>query len=122
MVAASRRRNASIRSPRSVRRARRGSVGIPLIPGVPASPQPPLTESTRIRTGPAAKVEIELDDTSVFRMAGEGLAELSDYTRLSGGQHITVISLDHGLAYFTGDGRHGNSIHLLVPGAEASLK
>ncbi len=88
----------------------------------PASVNLPLPESTRIRTGPAAKVEIELDDSSVFRMAGEGLAELSDYTRLSGGQRITVISLDHGLAYFTGEPGDGNSINLLVPGAQASLK
>ncbi len=88
----------------------------------PAAVNLPLSESTRIRTGPAAKVEIELDDTSVFRMVGEGLAELSDYTRLSGGQRITVISLDHGLAYFTGEPGPNNAIHLLVPGAQASPK
>lgn len=82
----------------------------------------PLPESTRIRTGPAAKLEIELDDTSAFRMAGEGLAELSDYTKLSGGQRITVISLDRGLAYFTGEPGDGGSIHLLVPGAQLALK
>ena len=73
----------------------------------PATLNLPLPESTRIRTGADAKVEIELDDTSVFRMTGEGLAELSDFTRLSGGQRITVISLDHGLAYFTGEAGAG---------------
>ncbi|HEY3837492.1 MAG TPA: DUF6600 domain-containing protein [Bryobacteraceae bacterium] len=88
----------------------------------PASLNLPLPESARIRTGPAAKLEIELDDTSTFRMWGEGLAELSDYTRLSGGQRITVISLDHGLGYFTGDVGTGSSVHLLVPGAQISLK
>ena len=88
----------------------------------PAMRNLPLPEGTRIRTGLAAKVGIELDDTSVFRMAGEGLAELSDYTRLSGGQWITVISLDHGLAYFSGEPGTGNSMHLMVPGAQASLK
>ena len=88
----------------------------------PAALNLPLTESTRIRTGPAAKVEIEFDDTSVFRMTGEGLAELSDYTRLSGGQRITVVSLDHGLAYFTGEAGAGNAIHLLVPGAQVALR
>ncbi len=82
----------------------------------------PLTEATRIRTGAGATLEIELDDTSVFRMVGESLAELSDYARLSGGQRITVISLDHGLAYFTGEANPGNSIHLLVPGAQATLR
>jgi FecR protein len=88
----------------------------------PAAINLPLPESTRIRTGSGAKLEIELDDSNVFRMWGEGLAELSDYTRLSGGQRITVISLDHGLAYFTGEPGPGDSIHLLVPGAQASLK
>ena len=73
----------------------------------PASVNLPLPESTRIRTGPAAKVEIELDDSSVFRMVGEGLAELSDYTRLSGGQRITVISLDHGLGLLHRRARDG---------------
>jgi phosphate transport system substrate-binding protein len=91
-------------------------------PWRPATPNLPLTESTRIRTGPDARLEIELDDTSAFRMAGEGLAELTDYTRLSGGQKITVLSLDSGLAYFTGEPSEGNSIHLLVPGAQATLR
>src|ERR1700722_18155673 len=81
----------------------------------PAMLNLPLPESTRIRTASGATIEIELDDTSVFRMNGEGLAELSDYTRLSGGQRITVISLDHGLAYFTGEAGAGSAIHLLVP-------
>jgi hypothetical protein len=88
----------------------------------PAMVNLPLPESSRIRTASGATVEIELDDTSVFRMTGEGLAELSDYTRLSGGQRITVISLDHGLAYFTGEAGTGSAIHLLVPGAQASLR
>jgi phosphate transport system substrate-binding protein len=88
----------------------------------PATLNLPLPESSRIRTAAAAKVEIELDDSSALRMTGEGLAELSDYTRLSGGQRITVISLDHGLAYFTGDVTAGSSIHLLVPGAQVSVK
>jgi hypothetical protein len=86
----------------------------------PAAVNLPLPESARIRTAPAAKVEIELDDTSVFRMAGDGLAEITDYSRLSGGQLITVLSLDHGLAYFTGEPGAGSAVHLLVPGAQAT--
>jgi phosphate transport system substrate-binding protein len=88
----------------------------------PATLNLPLTEATRIRTGAGATVEIELDDTSAFRMAGEGLAELSDYTRLSGGQRITVISLDHGLGYFTGEPGQGNAIDLLLPGIQVALR
>jgi hypothetical protein len=102
-----------------------GSVEVQLDPAEtwrPALVNLPLPESTRIRTGPNAKVEIELDDLSVLRMVGEGLAELSDYTRLSGGQRITVISLDHGRAYFTGEPNASNTIYLLVPGAQATLK
>lgn len=88
----------------------------------PATLNLPLSEGTRIRTGPGARLEIELDDAGVLRMVDEGLAELSDYSRLSGGQRITVISLDHGLAYFTGEPSEGSSIHLLVPGAQATLR
>jgi phosphate transport system substrate-binding protein len=88
----------------------------------PATSNLPLPESTRIHTGPNAKVEIEFDDASVFRMVGEAMAEISDYTRLSGGQRILVISLDHGLAYFTGEPGPADAIHLLVPGAQTMLK
>lgn len=88
----------------------------------PAISNLPLPESARIHTGANAKVEIEFDDASVLRMVGEGMAELSDYTRLSGGQRILVISLDHGLAYFTGEPGPADAIHLLVPGAQVMLK
>ena len=88
----------------------------------PAALNLPLPESTRIHTGPNARLEIEFDDTSVFRMVGEGMAELSDYTRLSGGQRILVISLDRGVGYFTGEPGPADAIHLLVPGAQLMLK
>ena len=39
---------------------------------------------------------------SVVRIAPDSLLELSDYTRLSSGQLLTLVSLDRGMAYFTG--------------------
>ena len=73
-------------------------------PWRPAARNTPLVESTWIRTSPAARVEMELDDGSTLRLAGEALCELSDYTRLSTGQRVTLLSLDHGVAYFTAVG------------------
>ncbi len=62
----------------------------------------PLPESTRVRTGASSRVEIELDQGSAWRMGADSQCEISDYSRLSTGQRITMLSLDRGLAYFTG--------------------
>jgi hypothetical protein len=39
----------------------------------------------------------------VWRLGPDTQVEISDYARLSTGQRVTVLSLDHGLAYFTGE-------------------
>jgi len=52
----------------------------------------PLRELSWLRTEGAARVEVELDDGSVLRLGPDSLAELSDYTRLSTGQRITLIT------------------------------
>src|SRR5215471_15155387 len=77
----------------------------------------PLPESTWLRTGPASKVEIELDEGSAWRMGPDSQAELSDYTRLSTGQRVTLLSLDRGIAYFTGEAEGKDSLIVAVPGA-----
>jgi len=46
--------------------------------------------------------------------------EISDYARLSTGQRFTVLSLDHGVAYFTGEPGGADTLTLVVPGVEAS--
>lgn len=81
----------------------------------------PLPQSARVQTGVESHAEIELDDGSVVRLAPESLLELSDYTRLSGGQRVTLLSLDHGMAYFTGQAGRQDALLLAVPGAQVTV-
>lgn len=78
----------------------------------------PLPQGAWIRTGADARVEIELDDGSVWRLGADSQGELSDYTRLSTGQYVTLVSLDRGLAYFTGQPGGKDALSLAVPGAQ----
>jgi len=87
----------------------------------PALRNMPLGELAWLRTEASSRVELELDDGSILRLGGDSLAELSDYTRLSTGQRITLISLDHGLAYFTGAAEGRDALMLAVPGAQLTL-
>jgi len=86
---------------------------------MPAERNLPLAELAWIRTGPAARVEIEFDDGSVWRLGADSQGELSDCARLSTGQRVTWLSLDHGLAYFSGKPGDNDSVSLAVPGAHA---
>jgi hypothetical protein len=88
---------------------------------MPAERNLPLPESAWIRTGSAARAEIEFDDGSVWRLGPDSQGEISDYATLSTGQHITLLSLDHGQAFFTGQARRFDSLVLAVPGAHVSL-
>jgi hypothetical protein len=88
---------------------------------MPAEPNLPLPELAWIRTGAAARVEIEFDDGSVWRLGPDSQGEISDNSRLSTGQRLTLLSLDHGLAYFTGKPGANDSLSLAVPGAQAVL-
>jgi hypothetical protein len=102
-----------------------GKVEVQLHPADPWRPVTrnlPLTESAWLRTAPGARLEMELDDGSVFRLTGDALCELSDYTRLSTGQRITVLSLDHGVAYFTGEPDRRDALILVLPGAQATVR
>ncbi|MGC9950145.1 MAG: DUF6600 domain-containing protein [Bryobacteraceae bacterium] len=81
----------------------------------------PLRELSWLRTAGPARVEVELDDGNVLRLGPDSLAELSDYTRLSTGQRITLISLDHGLAYFTGAAEGKDALVVAVPGAQVTI-
>lgn len=88
----------------------------------PAARNLPLVERSWIRAAPSARVEVELDDGSALRLAGDAICELSDYTRLSTGQRVTLISLDHGIAYVTGQPDRRDALILVVPGAQATLR
>jgi len=89
---------------------------------MPAQLNLPLPELSWLRTGDAAKVEIELDEGSAWRLGPGSLGEISDYTRLSTGQRITLLSLDHGMAYFTGEPEGQDALTLAVPGAQITLR
>ena len=82
----------------------------------------PLIETSRIQTGPQDRIEVELDDGSFLRLSGDALAELSDYTELSTGQRVTLISIDHGVAYFTGEPRVHDTLSLALPGTQITLR
>jgi hypothetical protein len=88
---------------------------------MPAERNLPLPESAWIRTGPASRVEIELDDGGAWRLGPESQGGLSDYSRLSTGQRVTLLALDHGIAYFTGDAKAKDSLMLAVPGAQVAI-
>jgi hypothetical protein len=81
----------------------------------------PLAESTWLRTAAAARLEIELDEGSAWRLGPNSQGEISDYSRLSTGQRVTLLSLDHGLAYFTGEPQGKDALTLAVPGAQVTF-
>jgi hypothetical protein len=88
---------------------------------MPAERNLPLPESAWIRTGPGSLVEIELDTGGVWRLGPESQGGLSDYARLSTGQRVTLLVLDRGLAYFTGESKGRDSLTLIVPGAQVGI-
>ena len=88
---------------------------------MPAERNLPLPESAWLRTGAASRLEIELDEGSAWRLGPDSQAEISDYSRLSTGQRVTLLSLDHGLAYFTGQPEGKDALMLAVPGAQVTL-
>jgi hypothetical protein len=101
-----------------------GDVEVQLTPAsqwMPAERNLPLPESAWIRTGPASRVEIELDEGSVWRLGPESQGGLSDYTRHSTGQAVTLLKLEHGLAYFTGASGGMDSLLLVAPGAQVAV-
>jgi FecR protein len=88
---------------------------------MPAERNLPLPESAWIRTGPDSRVEIELDTGGVWRLGPESQGGLSDYAQLSTGQRVTLLVLDRGLAYFTGESKGRDSLTLIVPGAQVGI-
>ena len=87
----------------------------------PAVRNLPLLESSWVRTGPSSRVEVELDEGSAWRLGPDSQGAISDYTRLSTGQRITLLALDRGLAYFTGRPEGKDALTLAVPGAQLIL-
>src|SRR5947207_8303499 len=81
----------------------------------------PLRESSWVRTAGASHAEIELDAGGVLRLAENSVCELADYSRLSTGQRITHISLDRGVAYFSGESNWRDALILAMPSAQVAI-
>jgi hypothetical protein len=90
-------------------------------PWIPAERNLALPELAWARTGDNGRVEIETDDGGVWRLGPDSQGEISDDTLLSTGQRVTILSLDHGLAYFTGIAGGTDSLVLAAPGAQVTL-
>jgi hypothetical protein len=90
-------------------------------PWMPAERNLPLTESARLRTAGNGRVEIEMDDGGMWRLGPNSLGVLADYTRLSTGQRITLLWLDHGTAYFTGQPAAKDVTMLAMPFAHLTV-
>jgi hypothetical protein len=88
---------------------------------MPAQRNLPLVEAAWLRTAAASRLEIELDEGSAWRLGPDSQGELSDYTRLSTGQRVTLLSLDRGVCYFTGQPRGMDALTLAVPGAQITF-
>ncbi len=88
---------------------------------MPAERNLPLPESAWLRTAAGSRLEIELDEGSAWRLGPDSQGEISDYTRLSTGQRVTLLSLDRGLSYFTGAPKNRDALTLTIPGAQISF-
>lgn len=87
----------------------------------PAELNLPLPQGAWLRTGADARLEMELDDGSALRLGADSQAELSDYASLSTGQRVTLLSLDHGIAWFTRAAGVPDAAILVMPGMQIAL-
>ncbi len=90
-------------------------------PWMPAERNLPLMESTWVRTGAGSRLEVELDEGNALRLGPNSQVELADYKRLSTGQRITLLTLDRGIAYFTGIAEGNDALLLSVLGAQLTV-
>jgi len=88
---------------------------------MPAERNLPLSELAWVRTGAASHLEIELDDGSDWRLGPDSQGEISDYSRLSTGQRVTLLSLDHGTAYYSGQPEGKDVLMLVAPGGQIAV-
>ncbi|MBI1786528.1 MAG: FecR domain-containing protein [Acidobacteria bacterium] len=82
----------------------------------------PLIQGAHLAAGAASRLEAELDEGSVLRLAADSSCELADYARLSTGQRITHIAVDRGVAYFSGEPESRDALVLSAPGLQGALK
>jgi hypothetical protein len=80
-----------------------------------------LRESAWLRTGASSRLEIEFDEGSAWRLGPESQVEISDYSVLSSGQRLTILSIERGVAWFTGEPFGKDTLMLVAPGAQVTL-
>ena len=88
----------------------------------PAVRNLPLPQSARVQTPAPGHTSKSSSMTVAWCGWRPSLLELSDYTRLSSGQRVTLLSLDRGLAYFTGESRRQDALMLALPGAQLTIQ
>ena len=81
----------------------------------------PLPESAWLRTGAAARAEVELDDGAVLYLGPKTQLGLADQARLATGQRVTLLSLESGVAILDGAPASRDSLAVAVPGVQVTL-
>ena len=81
----------------------------------------PIGQGAWIETDVGGRAEIELDEGSLVRLGPGALAELSDLTRLSTGQRISLVSLERGTLYATGEPAGLDALLIVAPGLEITF-
>jgi len=74
-----------------------------------------------VETANESRAELETSDGSLVRLGPGSLAELSDLTRLSTGQRITLVSLERGTLYATAEPAGLDAFLVVAPGLEATF-
>src|SRR5579871_184148 len=78
----------------------------------------PLPEGAWLRTGAGGRAEVEFDDGSAWRLGPDTQGAIADQTRLSTGQRVTLVTLERGLSYLTGQTAGNDSLVAVLPGAQ----
>ncbi|MBI3667457.1 MAG: FecR domain-containing protein, partial [Acidobacteria bacterium] len=81
----------------------------------------PVGQGAWIETDVGGRAEVELDEGSFIRLGPGSLAELSDLTRLSTGQRITLVSLERGTLYATGEPKGLDALLVVAPGLQVTF-
>ena len=74
-----------------------------------------------LETADGARAEVELDEGGTLRLGPGSLAELSDLTRLSTGQRITLVSLERGTLYVTAQPAGLDAFAVVAPGLQVTF-
>ncbi|HYM10986.1 MAG TPA: FecR family protein [Bryobacterales bacterium] len=88
---------------------------------VPAERNLPVGQGSWVETVAGGRAELALDEGSLIRLASDSLAELSDLTRLSTAQRITLISVERGTFYATAEPAGLDAFVVVAPGMEITF-